>query len=106
MKVNKKFVGPSFEEDLKRRMKDSAFAEQFKQEHIKYEIAHLVKNARKRAGLTQAELARLAGIHQTAIARIESRTSKTVPSIELLRKTFKPLGFNVAIRLQKLKKAA
>ena len=106
MKINKKHVGVSFEKDLKRRMKNPEFAESFKQEQIKFEIAQMVRKTRKRAGLTQTRLAELAGLHQTAIARIESRVSRTVPSIELLRRIFVPLGFNVSIHLQKLNKAA
>ena len=106
MRINKKHIGPSFEEHLKKSMKNPEFAECFKQEQIKFEIAQLVRKARKRAGLTQIRLAELAGLHQTAVARIESRASKTIPSIELLRRVFIPLGFNVSIHLQKLNKAA
>lgn len=106
MKPNKKHCGPSFEENLGERLKNTEFAEHFEHEHIKYEIAEIVKRAREKAGLTQTALARLAGLHQTAIARIESRTSKMVPGFEILRRIFIPLGYKVDLHLEKLKKAA
>ena len=106
MKVNSNYVGSSVEEDLKKRMKDPRFAELFKLEQIKYEISELVKTTRKKAGLTQKQLAAITGLHQAAIARIESRESKLIPGIEVLRKIFIPMGFNVYFSLHKLKKAA
>jgi ribosome-binding protein aMBF1 (putative translation factor) len=89
-----------------KKMRNPEFAEYFKQEQIKFEIAQLVINARKRAGLTQAKLSELTGLKQAAIARIESRNSKMIPSIEILRKIFIPLGYNVSFNLHKLNKAA
>jgi ribosome-binding protein aMBF1 (putative translation factor) len=106
MKANSKHIGPTVEEELKKSMKDPHFAELFKHEQIKYEIAELVRKTRKNAGLTQKQLAQITGLHQAAIARIESRTSKLIPSIEVLRKLFVPMGFNVNFSLNKLKKAA
>jgi len=106
MKAKSKCIGPTVEEELKKSMTDPHFAELFKLEQIKYEISELVKQTRKKAGLTQKQLAEITGLHQAAIARIESRTSKLIPSIEVLRKLFVPMGFNVNVSLHKLKKAA
>jgi ribosome-binding protein aMBF1 (putative translation factor) len=106
MKANNKYIGSTVEDELKKKMKDPQFAELFKLEQIKYEISELVKTTRKKAGLTQKQLAEVTGIHQAAIERIESRTSKLIPSIEVLRKLFVPMGFNVNFSLHKLKKAA
>lgn len=105
MKSNK-HIGPTVEEELQKSMKDPRFAELFKIEQIKYEIAELVKKTRKKVGLTQKQLAKISGLHQTAIARIESRSSKLIPSIEVLRRIFIPMGFNFDFKLNKLNKAA
>jgi len=106
MKANSKYIGSTVNEELKNRMKNPKFAELFKLEQIKYEISELVKTTRKKARLTQKQLADITGIHQAAIARIESRSSKLIPSIEVMRKLFIPMGFNVNFSLHKLKRAA
>ncbi len=53
--------------------------------------------ARERAGLTQAELAKRAGISQPAIAQLEDPDSN--PTIETLQKAAKALGTELSIRL-------
>jgi transcriptional regulator with XRE-family HTH domain len=58
---------------------------------------HLVREARKRAGLTQAELAARAGTTQSAIARVES--GAVSPSLEHLTELVRPAGFDVDVRL-------
>lgn len=99
-------AGSSYKSYLINNLKDPEFAGLFSHERIKYEIAGLVKKTRLKAGLTQKQVSELAGLHQTAVARIESRKSRMIPSIETLRKIFVPLGYNVTFHLGKLKKAA
>src|SRR5262245_5330279 len=57
----------------------------------------LVREARKRAGLTQADLASRAGTTQSAIARIES--GAVSPSLEHLTELVQAAGFDIEIRL-------
>jgi transcriptional regulator with XRE-family HTH domain len=60
--------------------------------------ADLLREARLRAGLTQEELGRRVGRHQSAIARWESGRSR--PSLETLRELIRAcgleLGFTIA----------
>jgi transcriptional regulator with XRE-family HTH domain len=58
---------------------------------------HLVREARKRAGLTQAELAARAGTTQSAIARIES--GAVSPSLAHLTELVRAAGFDIDVRL-------
>ena len=58
---------------------------------------HLVKEARRRAGLTQAELAARAGTTQSAVARVES--GAVSPSLEHLTKLVRAAGFDIDVRL-------
>jgi transcriptional regulator with XRE-family HTH domain len=58
---------------------------------------HLVREARKRAGLTQAELAARAGTTQSAIARVES--GAVSPSLERLTQLVQAAGFDIDVRL-------
>jgi len=57
----------------------------------------LIKEARLRAGLSQAELASRAGTTQSAIARIEA--GKSAPSLEHLTKLIRACGFDIQLRL-------
>ena len=54
---------------------------------------HLIRQARKRAGLTQAELAANAGTTQSAIARWESGGS--CPSLETLQRVVEACGLEL-----------
>jgi transcriptional regulator with XRE-family HTH domain len=58
---------------------------------------HLVREARKRAGLTQAELAARAGTTQSAVARVES--GRVSPSLERLTELVQAAGFDIDVRL-------
>jgi transcriptional regulator with XRE-family HTH domain len=57
----------------------------------------LVREARKRAGLTQAELAQLAGTTQSAIARIE--TGDSAPSFDSVLRLLRLCGLDLDIML-------
>jgi transcriptional regulator with XRE-family HTH domain len=57
----------------------------------------LVKEARRRAGLTQRALAERAGTTQSAIARLE--TGQTNPSFELVLRLIKLCGFRLDVFL-------
>jgi transcriptional regulator with XRE-family HTH domain len=57
----------------------------------------LVREARKRAGLTQAELAGRAGTTQSAIARLES--GRTSPALEQVERLLKLCGFQLVVQL-------
>ena len=57
----------------------------------------LVREARKRAGLTQAELAERAGTTQSAIARLES--GRTSPALEQVERLLKLCGFQLVVQL-------
>jgi len=58
---------------------------------------HLVREARKRAGLTQAQLAARVGTTQSAVARVES--GSVSPSLEHLTKLVRAAGFDIDVRL-------
>src|SRR5204863_284321 len=62
-----------------------------------------VLKARAEAGLTQADVAVRVGTTQSAIARLESAATKHSPSIATLQKYAKALGYQVQIRLVKIK---
>lgn len=57
----------------------------------------LVREARRRAGLTQRELAARAGTTQSSIARLE--TAQTNPSFDLVVRLIKLCGFRLDVFL-------
>ena len=58
----------------------------------------LVREARTRAGLTQAELARRVGTSQPAIARIEAGRSQ--PSFDRVVELLRACGFDLLVHLE------
>ena len=59
--------------------------------------ADLVREARKRAGLTQRELAERAGTTQSAVARLES--GRTSPSFDSVLRLIRLCGFRLDVAL-------
>lgn len=57
----------------------------------------LIREARRRAGLTQRELAERAGTTQSAIARLES--GRTSPSFDTVRRMLRLCGFTLLVAL-------
>lgn len=57
----------------------------------------LVREARRRAGLTQRALAERAGTTQSAIARVES--GRTAPSLESVLSLVRDCGFDLDVML-------
>jgi transcriptional regulator with XRE-family HTH domain len=57
----------------------------------------LVREARRRRGLTQVELARLAGTTQSAIARLES--GRTAPSFDDVLRLLRLMGLDLDLML-------
>lgn len=64
---------------------------------IEFEVELIGKlvEAREAKGLTQEQLAKAAGVKQSAIARLESL--KATPQIDTLFKVLTPMGFKLAI---------
>lgn len=60
-------------------------------------IPYLVREARKRAGLTKAELARRAGVARSTVGRIEAGTQ--IPSTDLAERLVRAAGFEIRVSL-------
>ncbi len=76
---------------------DREFVSDEERSRIEFEVSLIGKliEAREGKGITQQELAQLAGVKQSAIARLESM--KSTPQIDTLFKILKPLGYTLAI---------
>ena len=60
-------------------------------------ISNLVREARRRAGYTQAELAQRAGVPKSTVGRIES--GARVPSTEMVERLVRAAGLDVSVSL-------
>lgn len=61
-------------------------------------LRNLVRQARKRAGLTQVALAKRANVAQSTIARIESGTR--IPSTDMVERLIRATGLEIRVGLQ------
>jgi DNA-binding XRE family transcriptional regulator len=81
----------------KRKERDSQFARGFEKGYEEFKIGVLLKQARKQAGLTQEQLARLLKTKKTAISRIENHAQDI--KLSTIQKVAKALGKNLEITL-------
>lgn len=58
---------------------------------------HLIREARLRAGLTQAELAKALGTHQPVVARWE--TGRTRPDFDTVRNAIRACGLELGVTI-------
>ena len=80
----------------KRKARDKAFALNFEEGYEKFKIGVLLKEARKRGGYTQEELAIKLSTKKEAISRLENHSEDI--KISTLFKIAKALDLNLEIR--------
>lgn len=103
--MNKKHIGSSFFEDVKKREKeDPSFRERVNEHIEKRKLAAMLKEIREKEHLTQEELAQRANVTQSVIARIEGGTSKTLPRFDLFNKLVQAAGYELSIHAKKNRK--
>ena len=90
---------------LKNELKDAEFSFYFERERAISEIARMVRDARLKTGLTQAQLAIKAQTSQTVIARLESGSDRRIPSLDLLERIARALKARLMVSFA-YKKAA
>jgi ribosome-binding protein aMBF1 (putative translation factor) len=98
MKAKRKRI--ALKDVLKRELKDHEFGFYYRREKAISEVAQLVRDARLRAGLTQAQLAEKAQSSQVVIARLESGTDDRVPSLDLLERIAGALKAKLLVRFE------
>lgn len=87
--------------DLARDLEDPAFRAEWVSIADEFAALDALLAARRRAGLTQAQLAERMGVKQSALARIETslNSHRHAPSLATLRKYAEALGCRVEIRV-------
>lgn len=90
-------MGVSFRDDLKQRLKNPEFAKAYEEVDAEVRLAIAVAEARERAGMTQAELAKKLHTKQSNISRLERGTHNL--TMVTLRKIAKALHTRLEIQL-------
>lgn len=97
----------SFEELLKRQLKDREIRLMYEEKRFYLQIARLLSELRQKNGLSQQELAHKTKVSQPLIARLERGDSSRIPTFETINKILKALGYHLQISaVPVLKKAA
>ena len=87
--------------DLKRRlMENPEFQQEYEKADAEFRLVESLVNARTKANLSQAEVARRVGTTQSAIARLEG--GGVTPSISTLRRYAEATGMRLEINLVQL----
>ncbi len=102
--MTNKSVG--LEEILARELKNDEFKLAFDEHRFHLQIAHLVSDLRSRVHISQAELAKKAGVSQPMIARLEKGDHRRTPTFDTIDKILKVLGYTMSINVQKAKRKA
>ncbi|MCA9991162.1 MAG: helix-turn-helix transcriptional regulator [Ardenticatenaceae bacterium] len=91
----------SHDEMTKEWKQDPAFQEEYDALEAEFLLFDELLNARKEAGLTQADVAERMGTKTSAIARLEAGggSNKHSPSVATLRKYAEAVGCQLEIRL-------
>jgi transcriptional regulator with XRE-family HTH domain len=87
----------------KRWMKEPGFKEGYDALEEEFSLASMLIEARTRARLSQAELAKRMGTSQSTIARLESGTAK--PSLSTLERFARATGTSVRVSLEPTEKS-
>ena len=102
----KKQKGISLETVLERQLKSKDLKIQFDERRFYLQIAHLISDLRASSGMSQAALAKAAGVSQPLIARLEVGDKQRTPSFDMVFKVLKALGYQMEINVRAQSKRA
>jgi len=81
-----------------RRMSEPGAGEAYRAARVAYELGGTVRTRREQCGLSQSQLARVAGMTQSAVARFEAGGS--IPTLPVLDRLAGALGADLVVQLE------
>ena len=102
--MNKKHIGSSVSEDIKKWEENPSFKKAVKEYKEKALMGMLLKHVRKEENLSQNELAKISHVTQSVIARIETCSTKTLPRLDIYNKILNSIGYKISLVASKNKK--
>jgi DNA-binding XRE family transcriptional regulator len=97
----KKTKGLPFEELLQKELKNKELKFLFDERRFYLQIARLISELRAKSGLSQAELAKRAGVSQPLIARLERGDDRRAPTFDTIFKILKALGYSLELSVKR-----
>lgn len=91
-------AGTDFSSFDKKMLADPLVFSQYQSVKLQYDLAETFREARKKAGLTAAELAKKSGVQRTFIASVENAVGN--PSVQTLYKLASAMGMSLDIHLK------
>lgn len=88
----------TFEEDIKKRLKDPEFRKIWEETEVEYQLARKLIDARLKKNMSQRALAIKVKTSQAAISRIEAMNGN--PSLSLLKRIFQALGLKLMVEFK------
>lgn len=88
----------TFQQDLKKRLKDPAFRKAWEESEPAYQLSRALIKKRLSQNLSQGELAKRAKTTQAVISRLENMSAN--PSIGLVQKIAEALDLHLRIQLE------
>ena len=99
----KKIKGISLEKILQRELKNPVMKILFDERRFYLQMARLISDLRMKSGMTQAKLAKSAGVSQPLIARLERGDQNRTPTFETIYKILRVLGYKMEINVLPLR---
>ena len=78
--------GKTLQQYIKSKKKSEEFQVAYEEVKMHLKIAHLIEDLRIKSGMTQAQLAKKAGVSQPMIARLERGDQDRVPTLSTINK--------------------
>jgi predicted transcriptional regulator len=101
--MKNKHIGSNVLSTLTEWEKEPAFKAAVEEHMEKAQLGKMLKEVRRKEHLTQIELAEMAQVPQSVIARIETGSSRTLPRIDLFNKILSAAGYETHIVAKKKK---
>ncbi len=93
----------TFRNSLNERLKDENFKKEYENIQPEMEIIKMLVSARKEQNMTQSDLAKVTGINQADISKLENGNRN--PSLNMLKKLAEGLGMRLKIEFVPMTKA-
>ena len=95
------YIGDRLKDVTSELLSDTGFRTVWQSYGMAVQIARVIAEMRKRAGLTQVELAKRVNVKQPFVARLESEKPEKMPTLETIARVANACGYHLSVVLTK-----